>query len=297
MTNQLFYPQKGLKDEKVQIPFHNSLKSWKSLLTINEEISKKLIDLLSKNLSKQNKSNQTIHIIYTKHKYIIKDQIYTFLLDNSNILTDFLTELDNLFHNNIISEYLKILKKANNIYDFTDIEIEEHITLIKQQYWINKEMLKKINNLDKFDFTKLSNIEQEDLIKKDKKEWEKDIVSELEKIKKNKKYIISEDLFNKIMNNILINFINDYKTIFWKLKNWDKCYSEWVNAFYWLETTYNKYDENIFIYIYFINTILEKNLKEVNMFIKSIVEISWIDLTNEEINLISYNSMKRYFNI
>ena len=134
MYKKLFFIESLNKVEEIDIPFQKQLKYGKPLVRISEEVSQKLLNLFSKNLSIQNKQNQTFHIIYINHETIIKKQIFSFFAKNFQDDEPFLTKLNNFFYKNILAEYEEILKMNTTIYKFTQEEIGKHIDLIKEQY-------------------------------------------------------------------------------------------------------------------------------------------------------------------
>ena len=278
--------------QKNNIPFNHLLEKNSPLSEISSSLSEKIIKLFAKNLSTVNKESQTIHVIYTEHSAIIKKQISIFFKQDFKNFETFIKKLDEFFHKDIITEYKKILEENTTIYKFTTEEIENHIELIKKQYWVNIEMLKKVNNFEKIDFKKIKVPNKEE-----EKGGEENIKKALNKIAESKEYILPKQIITELFEKISMKLIEDFKIIFnTDLENLKRKID--INKMYSFNSSEEyKNDHNIFIYMYIINTVFEKNLEDINDFLKTIVKITEIGLYIEEINLISYFSMKKYFNI
>ena len=277
--------------QKNNIPFNHQLEKNSPLSEISSSLSEKIIKLFAKNLSTVNKESQTIHVIYINHSARIKNQISIFFKQDFENFENFIKKLDEFFHEDIITEYKKILEGNTTIYKFTTEEIENHIELIKKQYWVNIEMLKKVNNLEKIDLKKIK------VSNKEEEKGEEEIEIALKNIAESKEYILPKQIITELFEKISMKLIEDFKIIFnTDLENLKRKID--INKMYSFNSSEEyKNDHNIFIYMYIINTVFEKNLEDINDFLKTIVDIAKIGLSIEEINLISYFSMKKYFNI
>jgi len=181
--------------------------------------------------------------------------------------------LNNFFYDEILPSYKEILEKEDSYYKFDSKEVEKYIDLLKARYKIDKNMIKRVNKVEQIDFTSDKKIES----KIDNNTL--DLISELEIIKKTKKYILSQETFNDIIINfkVLDKLLDDLKILF----RLNKCNNtqeiQDIIDYYGLK--YNVYmfcDENIYLYIYVINNVLGKTLEKINKDFKTIVSMAKI---------------------
>jgi len=273
-----------------------TFQSLNSRTKTTEWIWSKVVDNLFRNFAKKRKTTEDkwFIVLYDRHKKVLKSQVQDFFNQKFTNFSAFMGSLNNFFYDEILPSYKEILEKEDSYYKFDSKEVEKYIDLLKARYKIDKNMIKRVNKVEQIDFTSDKKIES----KIDNNTL--DLISELEIIKKTKKYILSQETFNDIIINfkVLDKLLDDLKILF----RLNKCNNtqeiQDIIDYYGLK--YNVYmfcDENIYLYIYVINNVLGKTLEKINKDFKTIVSMAKIWLQDEEINVIMYNSMIKYLNM
>lgn len=215
---------------------------------------------------KMNSQTKFNYIIHEKHKGILKKEINKLFNKNIKNIKSFLKQINKCFQEDILNSYKEILIEKKNIvlYDFDDNQVDEYIKNINNLYWIKNETLKSITKVEKLD---LENIDYCSSVK-------------------------GESSLN--LEEILNQIISDFENIFWYTKFWDKNFSEWTNKYYWLDSSYLKYDSNIFSYIDAVNKIINRNIIDLNNSLENLIDMVWNEKIIQVKHIIIYNSLKKF---